>query len=43
MREYLDKRGWTKSAIDRANVVFYHELNKRIAKKYGWKYSKSKM
>lgn len=37
---YVDKMGYSESACDRAGIVHFHKLNKRLAKMFGWEYSK---
>lgn len=36
--KYLEKVGRTKTSYERANVSFYNQINKRVAKKFGWEY-----
>lgn len=42
MIKYLNDRGWSETALARANTLAYHKINKLMAKKYGWEYSKRK-
>lgn len=37
---YVGKMGYSESSCDRASIVHFHKLNKRLAKKFGWEYSK---
>ena len=37
---YVDKMGYTELSCDRASIVHFHKLNKRLAEMFGWKYSK---
>lgn len=37
---YVDKMGYTESSCDRAGIVHFHKLNRRLAKMFGWEYSK---
>lgn len=37
---YVNKMKHSPLSYDRANIVFFHKVNKRIAKELGWKYSK---
>lgn len=39
MDKYLDRVGRTKTSYDRANASYYNQINKRVAEKFGWKYS----
>lgn len=36
---YLNKFGRTQTTYDRANAVYHNRINKRVADKFGWKYS----
>lgn len=38
MNKYLDKVGRTKTSYERANVSYYNQINKRVAKQFGWEY-----
>lgn len=38
--KYLDKAGYNKSSIERAEVTHFHKVMKILSKKYGWDYSK---
>ena len=40
MRSYLHKRNYSADAISRANATFYHQVNKKLAAKFGWDYTK---
>lgn len=40
MDGYLKKMGYTQTAYNRANVSYWHQVNKRVAEKFGWDYSK---
>lgn len=42
MRQYMSKRGSSKTSIERAMATFYHKVNTELAKKYGWDYTKKK-
>lgn len=37
---YVDKMGSSESSCDRAGIVHFHKVNKRLAKRFGWEYSK---
>lgn len=37
---YVDKMGYSELSCDRASIVHFHKLNKRLAKMFGWEYSK---
>lgn len=37
---YVDKMGSSESSRDRAGIVHFHKVNKRLAKRFGWEYSK---
>lgn len=37
---YADKMGYSELACDRAGIVHFHKVNKRLAKMFGWVYSK---
>lgn len=37
---YVEKMEYSTLSCDRANVVFFHKINKQIARMLGWKYSK---
>lgn len=37
---YVDKMGYSESSCDRADIVHFHILNKKLAKMFGWEYSK---
>lgn len=37
---YVDKMGYSESSCDRAGIVHFHKVNKRLAKMLGWEYSK---
>lgn len=37
---YLNKRGWSKTALDRANTLHWHRVNQLVAKEFGWNYTK---
>ena len=42
MDKYLNKVGRTRTSYDRANASYYNQINKRVADKFGWKYSHKK-
>lgn len=42
MHAYLDKMGWSNDSIARAEVTQYHRVMQKMAKKYGWDYTKKK-
>lgn len=37
---YVDKMGYSESSCDRAGIVHFHKMNKKLAKMFGWEYSK---
>ena len=37
---YVGKRGNSEAAIRRATVMHYHRVNQRLAKEFGWNYTK---
>ena len=37
---YVSGRSYSETAINRATVRHFHEINKRLAKRFGWTYSK---
>lgn len=37
---YLNKRGWSNSAVQRAQVLHWHRVNQLVAKEFGWNYTK---
>lgn len=39
-RRYIARMGNSKTAIMRANATFYHKVNKKLAAKFGWDYTK---
>lgn len=39
MDKYLNKVGRTQTSYDRTNASYYNQINKRVARKFGWKYS----
>lgn len=39
---YVQKQGYSQSAVDRAKVAHFHLVMKAMSKKYGWEYSKKK-
>lgn len=42
LRSYLHKHKYSQEAFDRANSIFYHKVNTKVAKKFGWIYTKKK-
>lgn len=42
MNAYFDKVGRDVENHERANAIFYHLVNRKLAKKYGWEYTKTK-
>ena len=40
MNNYISKQGWSADAINRATVLHWHMVNRMVAKKFGWIYSK---
>ena len=37
---YLNKVGYSDSAVERASITHFHKVMKILSKEYGWKYSK---
>lgn len=42
MMSYLNKVGWKEENIARAEVTHFHLVMKKMAKKYGWSYTKKR-
>ena len=42
MDKYLNIVGRSNTSYDRANASYYNQINKRVAKKFGWEYSHKK-
>lgn len=42
MHAYLNKTGWSDDSIARAETTHYHRVMQKMAKKYGWSYSKKR-
>lgn len=40
--DYLNKTGWKKENIDRAEVAHWHKVAQIVSKRYGWGYSKKR-
>lgn len=40
LRRYLDRQGWSENAVNRANAVKAHKINKILASQFGWEYTK---
>jgi hypothetical protein len=40
LRRYLDRWGWSENAVNRANAVKAHKINKILAAQFGWNYTK---
>ena len=41
-QRYIAKRNYGNSQLDRATITHYHEINKRLAKRFGWSYTKKR-
>ena len=42
LNDYAERHYGSGASYDRANAVYYHEVVKRLARQYGWEYTKKK-